>query len=122
MLCVPTARLLVLHAAVRLLPAPASPTAAHPLSATPPSVKLTLPVGAFPVTVAVNVTSAPTGAGFCELASTVDVCVTLPAADSTAAAASTMPAPHSAVVQSRPVPVGNARAVVWIFETTCAGV
>ena len=33
-----------------------------------------------------------------------------------------MPAPQSAVVQSRPVPVGNARAVVWIFDSTCDGV
>ncbi len=26
------------------------------------------------------------------------------------------------VVQSRPVAVGNARAVVWIVDSTCAGV
>jgi hypothetical protein len=33
-----------------------------------------------------------------------------------------MPAPQIAVVQSRTVPVGNARAVAWIFARTCDGV
>ena len=40
----------------------------------------------------------------------------------TAAAASMIPAPQSAVVQSRPVAVGNTRAVVWILDKTSDGV
>ena len=43
-------------------------------------------------------------------------------AASTAAPASMMPAPQISVLQSRPVPVGNARAVVWILARTCDGV
>ena len=39
-----------------------------------------------------------------------------------AAAASTMPAPHVAIVQSEPVPVGNARALDFNLVSTCAGV
>src|SRR5258705_153356 len=39
MLCTPTARLLMLHTALRLLPKPASATAAHPVSALPFSLK-----------------------------------------------------------------------------------
>ena len=70
----PAARALVVHCAVRTLPAPpVSATAPQPPNVTPPSLKLTVPVGAVPVTVAVNVTEAPVGAGFCELASAVVV-------------------------------------------------
>ena len=50
---------LVLQVAVRLLPLPASATALQPLIEAPPSLKLTVPVGALPVTVAVRVTLAP---------------------------------------------------------------
>ena len=42
--------------------------------------------------------------------------------EASAAAALMMPEPQSAVVQSRPVPVGNTRAVLWIVASTCAGV
>ena len=65
--CVPAPSALVEHVAVP--PAPRE-TAAQPIGL-PPSVKLTLPVGAFPVTVAVNVTIAPTVAGLAELATEV---------------------------------------------------
>src|SRR6478736_5574760 len=57
----------VLHAAVLLLPLPASATALQPLIEFAPSLKLTLPVGLLPVTVAVNVTLVPTVDGFFEL-------------------------------------------------------
>jgi hypothetical protein len=67
MLCVPTARLLVLHCAVRVLPLPASATAARPLIVLPPSVKLTVPVGVLPMTVAVKVTLAFAADGLSEL-------------------------------------------------------
>src|SRR5271165_545238 len=73
MLCVPEDRLLVLHAALRALPEPATATALQPVMAVFPSLKLTLPVGALPVTVAVKVTLAPTVAGLSELASVVVV-------------------------------------------------
>ena len=69
MLCVPTLRLLVLQLAVR----------GEPLSvpavqiAVAPSVKLTLPVGFAPLTVAVKVTEVPDVAGFGALVSVVVV-------------------------------------------------
>ena len=59
MLRTPVARALVVHAAVRVLPAPASGTVAQVLIELVPSLKLTVPVGAAPVTVAVKVTLAP---------------------------------------------------------------
>ena len=71
MLCVPTARLDVVHAAVRELPLPVNATAEQPEIDVPPSLKSMLPVGALPVTVAVSVTLAPTMDGFCELATFV---------------------------------------------------
>ena len=64
-------KLLVQHVAVRVLPLPASATAAQPAIDVAPSLKLTVPVGAVPVTVAVNVTLAPDVDGFSELASVV---------------------------------------------------
>ncbi len=73
MLWVPTVRLLVPQVAVRLLPLPLSAAALQPLIIPPPSVKLTLPVGLVPVTVAVKVTGVPTGAGVSEVASVVVV-------------------------------------------------
>src|SRR3989442_1035437 len=72
MLCVPVARLVVVHAAVRVLPLPDNVTAAQPAIETP-SVKLTGPVGLLPVTDAVKVTFAPTFEGFEELVSVVIV-------------------------------------------------
>lgn len=73
MLCVAAARLAVEHAAVRVLPLPVNATAEQPVIEMPPSLKLTLPVGARPVTEAVNVTLAPATEGFAELASVVVV-------------------------------------------------
>ncbi len=73
MLCVATDNVAVEQAAVRMLPLPASATAEQPAIDAPPSVKLTLPVGAVPVTVAVNVTLAPDVDGFSELTSVVVV-------------------------------------------------
>ncbi len=73
MLRVPAARADVEQAAVRVLPLPARATAEQPAIDTPPLVKLTLPVGAMPVTDAVNVTLAPATDGFAELASVVVV-------------------------------------------------
>src|SRR4029078_7371344 len=73
MLCVAALSALVLHAAVLLLPLPASATALQPLIEFAPSLKLTLPVGLLPAMVAVNVTLVPTVEGFFELASVVVV-------------------------------------------------
>ena len=80
MLCVPTPRLLVLQAAVRVLPLPTSATALQPLMVVPSAVKLTPPVGALPVTVAVNVTATPATAGLAELAKVVLLDVVPPGA------------------------------------------
>ena len=71
MLWLPTARPLVVQAAVRESPEPLKATAVHPVIDAPPSRKLTLPVGALPLTVAVNVTLAPTTDGLAELESVV---------------------------------------------------
>src|SRR5438477_11602912 len=68
MLCVPTASALVLQLAVRMLPLPPTDAAEHPATDVPPSKKLTLPVGALPVTVAVNVAVVPTDDGVREVA------------------------------------------------------
>ena len=73
MLWLPTARLLVVQAAVGVLPEPLNATAAHPVIDVPPSRKLTLPVGELPVTVAVIVTLAPKTDGLTELDSAVVV-------------------------------------------------
>src|SRR5438132_5176897 len=70
---VPALKLLLLHAAVRVLPLPLRATAAQPAIDTPPSLKLTLPVGFDPTTVAVKVTLAPCGAGLSELVRVVVV-------------------------------------------------
>jgi hypothetical protein len=71
MLCVVALNVDVLQAAVRVLPAPVSATAPQVAMVVPPSVKLTVPVGALPVTDAVNVTFVPTIAGFAELETAV---------------------------------------------------
>ena len=73
MLCVATDSVDVEQAAVRTLPLPASATAEQPPIEVTPSLKLTVPVGVVPVTVAVNVTLAPDVDGFNELASVVVV-------------------------------------------------
>ena len=72
-LWVATLSALVVHAAVLLLPLPASTMAEQPPIELPPSLKLTLPVGLLPATVAVNVTLVPKVDGFLELASVVVV-------------------------------------------------
>jgi hypothetical protein len=61
----------VLQVAVRVLPAPLSATALQVPTVVPPSVNLTVPVGALPVTNAVNVTLVPTTVGFAELETVV---------------------------------------------------
>jgi hypothetical protein len=58
---------LVVHAAVRVLPLPASATALQPEIDVPPSVKLIVPVGAKPVVDAVKVTFTPGATGLLEL-------------------------------------------------------
>ncbi len=122
MLWLPCVKALVVHCAVRTLPAPpVRATAPQPPNVTPPSLKLTVPVGALPVTVAVNVTEAPGGAGLSELATAVvvDPGPPPPPAESTAACASMIPAPQYLTVptafagfdvQSRPVPFPEAMA------------
>ena len=72
-LCTPPVRVLVVHAAVRLLPLPVNATAEHPAIDAAPSLKLTEPVGLVPVTVAVNVMLVPTVDGLDELESVVVV-------------------------------------------------
>ena len=59
MLCVPAARTVVLQPAVREFPAPVIGAVAQVAIEVPPSLKLTLPVGALPTTVAVKVTTLP---------------------------------------------------------------
>src|SRR4029079_3610265 len=78
-------------------------------------VKLTSPPPAAPATPAARLSITISGAQLPE------GCIVPPAA-STAAAASTIPAPHSAVVQSLVVPAGNARADVESFDVTWDGV
>ena len=72
MLWVPAERLLVVHAAVFVFPAPLRATALQPVMVLPLSVKVTLPVGLLLLlTVAVKVTLEPTGAGLAELTSEI---------------------------------------------------
>ena len=61
----------VVHIDVRVPPEPVRPTAPHPEIATPSLVKATAPVGALPLTDAVNVTLVPTTTGLAEVASVV---------------------------------------------------
>src|SRR6266568_5166871 len=81
MLCVPVLKALLLQVALRVLPTPLSAAAPQPVSVLPPSVKLTLPVGALPLTVAVKVTLAPTVDGLAELVSVVVVAAVPPGAE-----------------------------------------
>ena len=62
-----------MHVAPRVLPEPASATAPQPAIVVPSAAKLTLPVGALPLTEALNVTLVPTVAGLSELDSVVEV-------------------------------------------------
>lgn len=68
MVCVPTGIVVVVQVAVRAFPEEESGLAEHPEIDVPPRVKLTVPLGADPVTVAVKVTLAPNAAGLSELA------------------------------------------------------
>ena len=63
----PTPSKELLHVTVTILPPGVSGTAAHPASAIPPSLNLTVPVGAVPLTVAVNTTWFPDIDGLGEL-------------------------------------------------------
>src|SRR5689334_11753329 len=71
MLCVAAVSAVVLQAAVLLLPLPTSVTALQPAIDVAPSLKLTLPVGLLPTTVAVNVTLVPNVDGLSELPTVV---------------------------------------------------
>ena len=73
MLCVPAESPGVAQVAVREFPLPVTTAAEHPEMDVLPSLKLTVPVGDTPVTVAVNVTLDPIGEGFAELATLVVV-------------------------------------------------
>jgi len=73
MLRTPAARPLVVHAAVRVAPLPVRATAEQPLIETVPSLNVTVPVGATPLTVAVKVTLEPTIDGVCEVTTPVVV-------------------------------------------------
>ena len=75
MLCAPAVRVLVVHAAVRLLPLPVNATAEQAAIDVAPSLKLTVPVGLVPLTVAVKVTFVPRFEGLEELMSVVVVAV-----------------------------------------------
>ena len=68
MLCVPARRFSVKHAAVRRLPVPVNEMLEQPAIVVPPSRKFTVPVGALPLTVAVNVTVTPSSKGVCDVA------------------------------------------------------
>ena len=67
MLRVPVARPLVVQLAVRVSPLPARSAAVQPLIETVPSLKVTVPVGATPLTVAVKVTLEPTTIGVADV-------------------------------------------------------
>ena len=69
--CVPAASDDVVHAAVRVSPDPARAIALHPEMPAPSLVNATAPVGALPVTDAVNVMVAPATAGLPDVASVV---------------------------------------------------
>ena len=73
MLCAPEARSLLLQVAVRVSPVPERLLAEQPLIGAPPSMKVTVPVGADPVTLAVQRTFVPWPAGLSELVRVVVV-------------------------------------------------
>src|SRR5512139_3734084 len=73
MVWLPTAKPPLLQVAARVLPLPAKAPAVQPLMALPPSVKLTVPLGALPLTVAVKVTLCPNALGLADELSTVVV-------------------------------------------------
>ena len=94
MLWVPAASAAVAQVAVRTLPLPASATAAQPASDVAPSLKFMVPVGAVPVTVAVNVTLVPATDGVSDVVTVVDVATApeLTTCDNTLLVDATLPA------------------------------
>ena len=68
---VPVASDEVVHTEIRVPPEPVRPTALHPEIATPSLVNATAPVGALPVTDAVNVTLVPVTTGVPDVATVV---------------------------------------------------
>ena len=92
MLCVVALNVDVLQVAVRVLPAPVSATALQVPMVAPASVNATVPVGAVPVTVAVNVTLAPALAGLAELARPVVEATLFTTCESAALVDATLPA------------------------------
>ena len=117
MLWVPAAKLLVLQVAVRILPAPVSATAAQPLIDVAPSRKLTLPLGALPLTVAVKVTLLPTADGVREVAIPVVVValLVLPVGSTNKV---TLCA-GTVVLKLDPVKAASARRVMAFAEVSC---
>jgi hypothetical protein len=78
----------------------------------PFSLKMMVPLGALPLTLAVSTTVSPTCAGLAELVSTVAVTTGGKLPDAyRAMVASTIPEPQIAVVQSLLVPVGNCATI-----------
>ena len=108
MLCVATDSVLVVHAAVLLLPLPASATALQPAIEEPPSLKSMLPVGAIPTTVAVKVTLVPNVEGFFELATAVVLVALLTTCESVALLEGLLPAPPLYAATRLCVPAANA--------------
>ena len=92
MLWVPAVRPLVEQMAVRMLPLPVRMTLAQPAIEMPPSVKFTAPVGPTPLTLAVNVTLAPTIEGFALVARPVVVVFALTICDSASLVDEVLPA------------------------------
>ena len=74
----------MLQTALRVLPEPVTGAALQPAMDVPPSLKLTLPVGATPATVAVNVTLLPAVITLAEVARVVVPPVILTTCDSAA--------------------------------------
>ncbi len=92
-MCVATLSVPVVHAAVLVLPLPTSATALQPAIEAPPSLKLTLPVGATPVTVAVKLTLVPNVDGFFELTTLVVLVALLTTCETMALVEPLLPAP-----------------------------
>src|ERR1022692_120349 len=111
MACVPALRVDVLQLAVRVLPAPLSATAAQPAMVVPASEKLTAPVGALPVTVAVKVTLAPAFAGLAELARPVVDASLFTTCDSVALVDAALPTSPAYAATTLCVPAVNALVV-----------
>jgi len=114
----PATRPLVVHAAVPVFPLPARATAEQPVIETVPSLKVTVPVGETPPTVAVKVTLEPTVIGICELtmpvvlAALLIVCVRLELVDGLFDASPVYAMAMLCVPAARPLVVHVAEAVL----------